>query len=95
MLWTPPIQVNTAAVYRMWDEMGGPSGGSNDLEAAALAVHPELSAWRDELAQATGRTPQLAGSGGTWFVAAPFGTHLNLPARDGISAVRARAIGRL
>ncbi|WP_420624711.1 4-(cytidine 5'-diphospho)-2-C-methyl-D-erythritol kinase [Candidatus Poriferisodalis sp.] len=95
VLWTAPIQVNTAAVYRMWDEMGGPSGGSNDLEAAALAVHPELAVWRDELAQATGRTPQLAGSGGTWFVPAPFGTRMNLPVRDGISAVWARAIGRL
>ncbi|WP_420446551.1 4-(cytidine 5'-diphospho)-2-C-methyl-D-erythritol kinase [Candidatus Poriferisodalis sp.] len=95
VLWTPPIQVNTAAVYRRWDEMGGPSGGSNDLEAAALAVHPELSAWRDQLAGATGRTPRLAGSGGTWFVPAPFGTRLNLPTRDGISALRARAIGRL
>ncbi|WP_420622962.1 4-(cytidine 5'-diphospho)-2-C-methyl-D-erythritol kinase [Candidatus Poriferisodalis sp.] len=95
VLWTPPIQVNTAAVYRMWDEMGGPGGGSNDLEPAALAVCPQLAAWRDELAQATGRTPQLAGSGGTWFVAAPFGTRLNLPVRDGISALRARVIGRL
>ena len=49
--------------------LGGPSGGGpNDLEAAALAVEPRLGAWRDRLADATGQTPQLAGSGSTWFV---------------------------
>ncbi|MFM7044114.1 MAG: hypothetical protein ACKOYG_00990, partial [Ilumatobacteraceae bacterium] len=42
--------------------------GPNDLEPAALAVAPELAPWRDRLGDATGVTPVLAGSGGTWFV---------------------------
>ena len=44
----------------------------NDLEVAALAVAPALGAWRDQLAEATGARPQLAGSGGTWFVEGDF-----------------------
>ena len=96
VLWTPPIRVGTAEVYRAWDELGGPSGpNSNDLEPAALAVCPELSAWRDELAAAAGRTPQLAGSGSTWFVPEPYGAHLDELAPEGLSAVQARTIGRL
>jgi 4-diphosphocytidyl-2-C-methyl-D-erythritol kinase len=71
-LCMPPLAVSTPAVYRMWDELGGPSGGTNDLEAAALAVAPELAVWRDRLGEATGATPVLAGSGGTWFVEGSF-----------------------
>jgi 4-diphosphocytidyl-2-C-methyl-D-erythritol kinase len=72
-LLTPPLQVSTAAVYQTWDRMGGPAGeGGNDLEPAALAVEPELAAWRDRLGDATGQTPRLAGSGGTWFVPGSF-----------------------
>jgi 4-diphosphocytidyl-2-C-methyl-D-erythritol kinase len=57
----------------MWDELGGPrSDGPNDLEPAALAVEPRLGRWRDRLADATGRTPVLAGSGSTWFVEGTF-----------------------
>lgn len=68
-LLTPPLHVTTAAVYRAWDEMGGPSGDNgNDLEPAALAVEPRLGGWRDLLAEATGQLPRLAGSGATWFV---------------------------
>ena len=68
-LLTPPLQVSTAAVYSKWDELGGPTGDNgNDLEPAALAVEPRLAIWRDQLADATGRTPRLAGSGSTWFV---------------------------
>jgi 4-diphosphocytidyl-2-C-methyl-D-erythritol kinase len=49
--------------------MGRPRAeGPNDLEPAALAVKPRLAAWRDRLAEATGRVPALAGSGSTWFV---------------------------
>ncbi len=69
-LLTPPFGVSTPAVYRAWDEMGGPAaGGSNDLESAALAVEPRLAVWRDRLGEATGAVPVLAGSGSTWFVA--------------------------
>lgn len=72
-LLTPPFHVSTPLVYRAWDEMGGPrSEGPNDLEPAALAVEPELATWRARLAEASGRTPVLAGSGGTWFVQGAF-----------------------
>jgi 4-diphosphocytidyl-2-C-methyl-D-erythritol kinase len=72
-LVTPPLACPTGAIYRRWDEMGGPSGdGGNDLEPAALSVVPELAAWRDRLGNDTGVRPRLAGSGSTWFVE---GTH--------------------
>ena len=65
----PPFSVSTPAVYRAWDELGGPtSEGPNDLEPAALEVEPRLIAWRDAIAEATGTDPVLAGSGATWFV---------------------------
>ncbi len=68
-LLTPPVACPTPAVYRRWDEMGGPSGDhGNDLEPAAVDLVPELVRWRDELGDATGRRPRLAGSGSTWFV---------------------------
>jgi 4-diphosphocytidyl-2-C-methyl-D-erythritol kinase len=72
-LLTPPVVVPTVDVYRAWDELGGPTGeNGNDLEPAALAVAPELARWRDELGDATGLTPRLAGSGSTWFVEGDF-----------------------
>ena len=76
-LLTPPLLVSTPAVYAAWDALGGPvaagdGAGVNDLEAAALAVEPRLAEWRDRLGEATGRTPTLAGSGGTWFVEGAF-----------------------
>lgn len=72
-LLTPPFGVSTPAVYRAWDELGGPTGaGANDLEPAALRVEPRLAAWRDRLGDATGATPMLAGSGSTWFVDGAF-----------------------
>lgn len=64
----PPFGCSTPHVYATWDELGGPSGHTNDLEAAALTVEPRLAKWRDMLADATGQTPVLAGSGSTWFV---------------------------
>jgi 4-diphosphocytidyl-2-C-methyl-D-erythritol kinase len=96
VLWTPPVQVDTAAVYGTWDALSGPAGDqSNDLEPAAVALHPELVEWRDELARAAGRRPQLAGSGGTWFVTAPFGARVHKPAGEGVRTAEARSIGRL
>ena len=63
----------TPAVYRRWDEMGGPSGGrGNDLEQAAVDLVPDLARWRDSLAEASGLQPRLAGSGSTWFVEGEF-----------------------
>lgn len=68
-LLTPPVAVSTVAVYRAWDDLGGPAGeAGNDLEPAALSVEPQLADWRDALGEATGQHPRLAGSGGTWFV---------------------------
>ena len=68
-LLTPPVHCSTVAVYRAWDDLGGPTAeGPNDLEPAALVVAPELARWRDRLGDATGQTPILAGSGSTWFV---------------------------
>jgi 4-diphosphocytidyl-2-C-methyl-D-erythritol kinase len=73
-LLTPPLHVSTPAVYAAWDALGGPvADGPNDLEPAALAVEPRLVEWRDRLGEATGSTPMLAGSGGTWFVEGAFG----------------------
>jgi 4-diphosphocytidyl-2-C-methyl-D-erythritol kinase len=72
-LLTPPFGCSTPAVYRAWDDLGGPTAeGPNDLEPAALAVEPRLAEWRDRLGGATGRTPVLAGSGSTWFVEGSF-----------------------
>ena len=48
MLLLPPFGVDTAAVYRAWDE--DPShDGPNALTMGALAVEPRLAAWRDAL----------------------------------------------
>lgn len=68
-LLCPPLHLSTVEVYRAWDRLGGPAGdNANDLEPAALSVEPGLARWRDLLGEATGKTPVLAGSGGTWFV---------------------------
>lgn len=65
----PPIQVSTPAVYKAWDELGGPRGhNKNDLEPAALHAYPELAQWKHVIADSVGEEPRLAGSGATWFV---------------------------
>ena len=95
-LLTPPIHCSTPAVYRRWDELGGPSNAAgngpavnglavNDLESAALSVSPELGIWRDRLREASGQEPRLAGSGSTWFVEGSF---------PGAGRVVARTTGR-
>ena len=67
LLLLPPFGVETARVYRAWDE--DPRWeGPNALTAAALAVEPRLGPWRDALGEWAGREPVLAGSGSTWFV---------------------------
>lgn len=68
-LLTPPLHCSTPAVYRRWDELGGPlHPGGNDLLPAAIDRYPELGMWLDRLRQATGCEPRLAGSGSTIFV---------------------------
>ena len=70
-LVVPPVHVSTPAVYRAWDELGGPTAtGPNDLEPAAVVVEPELARWRDRIGELAGVAPVLAGSGATWFVPA-------------------------
>lgn len=65
----PPLHVSTPAVYRAWDDLGGPRHESgNDLEPAAIQVEPALAGWKSRIAEATGEVPVLAGSGATWFV---------------------------
>jgi 4-diphosphocytidyl-2-C-methyl-D-erythritol kinase len=67
LLLLPPFGVETARVYRAWDEdprLEGP----NALTSAALAVEPRLGPWRDALGEWAGSEPVLAGSGSTWFV---------------------------
>lgn len=72
-LLTPPFGCSTPAVYRRWDEIGGPVGDhGNDLEPAALEVEPRLGEWRDRLGDVAGARPRLAGSGSTWFVEGAF-----------------------
>jgi len=67
LLLLPPFGVDTARVYRAWDE--DPRWeGPNALTAAALAVEPRLGPWRDALGEWSGTEPVLAGSGSTWFV---------------------------
>ena len=67
LLLVPPFGVDTARVYRAWDERPS-SEGPNHLARAALAVEPRLAMWRDALGEAAGVEPRLAGSGSTWFV---------------------------
>lgn len=74
-LLTPPIHCSTPAVYRRWDEMGGPTDPDpfgNDLTAAAVDAYPEMAEWRDALESLTGERARLAGSGSTWFVEGEF-----------------------
>jgi 4-diphosphocytidyl-2-C-methyl-D-erythritol kinase len=69
----PPYGCSTPAVYAAWDDLGGPTTeGPNDLEPAALVVEPRMARFRDEVADATGQVPRLAGSGSTWFVEGEF-----------------------
>ena len=77
---TPPFGCSTPAVYRAWDDLGGPisrrviesdladGGLRNDLEPAALVVQPGLEALRDSIARITSRTPMMLGSGSSYFV---------------------------
>lgn len=92
-LVVPPLQVSTPAVYRAWDDLGGPNAvGPNDLEAAAIEIEPELARWRDRIGDASGHTPNLAGSGATWFV---HGEHTNALAalgNEGAEVVAARTV---
>jgi 4-diphosphocytidyl-2-C-methyl-D-erythritol kinase len=80
----PPFRLSTPAVYRAWDELGGPTATrtipaprrvatflpelANDLEPAAEALEPRLVEFRTALETATGRPVLLAGSGSAYVV---------------------------
>lgn len=87
----PPLRCSTPAVYRAWDELGGPRGRTveidglpplrNDLEPAAERVAPGLAEFRAALETAAGRPALLAGSGSAYAVVC---------GRDGDGEVAAR-----
>ena len=71
----PPFAITTPAVYRAWDELGGPVSTrvvpgpagvgdlTNDLEPAAERVEPRLAEFRARLEGTVGAMAILAGSG--------------------------------
>jgi 4-diphosphocytidyl-2-C-methyl-D-erythritol kinase len=92
-LVVPPLTVSTQAVYRAWDDMGGPmSAGANDLEPAAIRVEPALAHWRERIGEASGETPILAGSGATWWVPGERVDALAALRDEGAEVIRARAV---
>ena len=98
VLLIPPFGVDTAAVYRCWDELALADGGrsasreTNGLTEAALVVEPRLAPWRDLLGERTSKTPVLAGSGSTWFVE---GSAEGLGVGRGDVLARGHEVGRL
>lgn len=80
----PPFAIETAAVYRAWDELGGPRSDRvlpppdglshliaelvNDLEPAAAHVEPRLGPFREALEAAVGAPALLAGSGSACWI---------------------------
>jgi 4-diphosphocytidyl-2-C-methyl-D-erythritol kinase len=91
-LVVPPFHVSTPAVYRAWDELGGPTAdGVNDLEPAAMHLEPRLAAWRDRVRELSGMTPVLAGSGATWFVEGRRDNALGALSSEGATVVVCRA----
>ncbi len=92
-LVVPPLNVSTPAVYRAWDDLGGPTApGPNDLEPAAIAVVPELARWRDRIGELSGERPILAGSGATWFVHGEHSNALAVLSDEGAMVVTARTV---
>ncbi|HXY93688.1 MAG TPA: 4-(cytidine 5'-diphospho)-2-C-methyl-D-erythritol kinase [Acidimicrobiia bacterium] len=80
----PPFRLSTQAVYRRWDELGGPRATrairaprriaallpelANDLEPAAESLEPRLVEFRTALEGAAGSPALLAGSGSAYVV---------------------------
>jgi 4-diphosphocytidyl-2-C-methyl-D-erythritol kinase len=76
----PGFQCSTPAVYRAWDELGGPVGREidvgiaglpslrNDLEPAAAHVEPRLVELRDVVESTAKAASLLAGSGASYVV---------------------------
>ena len=92
-LVVPPLHDTTPAVYRAWDELGGPTAaGPNDLEPAALVVAPALARWRDRIADCCGVEPVLAGSGATWFLPGKRDDALASLRGEGVAVVVTRTV---
>ena len=84
LLAVPPFRLSTPAVYRTWDELGGPRSDrpvpappsiatvqaelANDLEPAAERLEPALREFRERFERAAGRPALLAGSGSSLVV---------------------------
>jgi 4-diphosphocytidyl-2-C-methyl-D-erythritol kinase len=84
LIVVPPFSISTPAVYRAWDDLGGPTASrtipapapaahlvaelANDLEAAAERVEPRLAPFRDALEAAAGAPALLAGSGSACWI---------------------------
>jgi 4-diphosphocytidyl-2-C-methyl-D-erythritol kinase len=78
----PPFGCSTPAVYRAWDDLGGPAGARevpapppfahlvpalvNDLEPAAEQVEPRLAGFREHLESVIARPVLLCGSGSSY-----------------------------
>jgi 4-diphosphocytidyl-2-C-methyl-D-erythritol kinase len=90
-LIVPPLRCSTPAVYRAWDELGGPSHATNDLEPAALVVEPQLGMWQEMIATAAGDVPRLAGSGSTMFVIGDHGAALAKLEAQGATVIVTKA----
>jgi 4-diphosphocytidyl-2-C-methyl-D-erythritol kinase len=86
LIVVPPFTLATPAVYRAWDELGGPSSTRtvpapaavrhvctelvNDLEPAAEHVEPRLARFRDALEDAARLPALLAGRGSAYALVA-------------------------
>jgi 4-diphosphocytidyl-2-C-methyl-D-erythritol kinase len=68
MIATPRFGCSTAAVYRAWDELGGPHAEVNDLEPAAHRVEPRLVSFKRTVEEAAQMPAILAGSGSSYAV---------------------------
>jgi 4-diphosphocytidyl-2-C-methyl-D-erythritol kinase len=91
VLLLPPFGVDTARVYRAWDEEPR-HDGPNVLTAAALAVEPRLALWRAALGEWAGSEPVLAGSGSTWFVEGAAVAGKEMPGEIRVGAETARLV---
>lgn len=83
----PPFRLSTAAVYRAWDDLGGPRATRtvpapaaiagvlpelvNDLEPAAESVEPGLREFREKFEAAADAPAILAGSGSAYAIPFP------------------------
>src|SRR3954465_12130257 len=84
LIVVPTFSISTPAVYRAWDDLGGPAGPrtipapaavshlvdelANDLEPAAERVEPQLAPFRSALEAAAGAPALPPGSGSACWI---------------------------